>query len=292
MRWIRWECSPRSTTDEDWDSVSPKIGLTYHVDETSLIYGHWSRGVRSGDYNLRNTSFNPADVPGPFDEETVDSFEVGFKYTRDWGRVNGAVFYNVIEDMQRELNLPGPIGVIQLIRNTADTEIVGMELDGTFSLTDNLVLLASVGLIDAQYDKVNLDLNGDGVVNSLDEDLDLPRAADVTYSVGFSHDLDIGTWGYLASRINYAYRDDSAYTDSNLGYILDQEILDAGLDFYSNDGRWTFSLYGRNLLDEVKHGGDTQLPNDIGGVPTGGTFSPLAKGRVYGVEVTYSLSGN
>jgi iron complex outermembrane receptor protein len=286
------DCPFDFVDDEDWDSVSPKIGLTYHVDETSLVYGHWSRGVRSGGYNLRNTSFNPADVPGPFDEETVDSFEVGFKYTRDWGRVNGAVFYNVIEDMQRELNLPGPIGVIQLIRNTADTEIVGMELDGTFSLTDNLVLLASVGLIDAQYDKVNLDLNGDGVVNSLDEDLDLPRAADVTYSVGFSHDLDIGTWGYLASRINYAYRDDSAYTDSNLGYILDQEILDAGLDFYSNDGRWTFSLYGRNLLDEVKHGGDTQLPNDIGGVPTGGTFSPLAKGRVYGVEVTYSLSGN
>ena len=42
------------------------------------------------------------------------------------------------------------------------------------------------------------------------------------------------------------------------------------------------------LLDEVKHGGDTQLPNDIGGVPLGGTFSPLAKGRRIGLEVTYN----
>jgi len=288
------DCPFDFVDSKDWDNFSPKIGLTYHVDDTGLVYGHWSRGVRSGGYNLRNTSVNPDDTPGPFDEETVDSFEVGFKYTRDWGRLNGAVFYNVIEDMQRELNLPSQgVGVVQLIRNSADADIVGMELDGTFSLTDNLVLLASVGLIDADYDTVNIDLNGDGVINSIDEGLDLPRAAEVTYNVGFTHDLDIGTWGYLASRINYAYRDESAYTDSNLGFITGQEILDAGLDLYSNDGRWTFSVYARNLLDEVKHGGDTQLPDTLGGlIPWGGTFSPLAKGRLYGLEVTYSLRGN
>ena len=108
---------------------------------------------------------------------------------------------------------------------------------------------------------------------------------------GFTHDLEIGDWGYMATRVNYAYRDESAYTDNNLGFITEQDILDAGLDFYSNDDRWVFSLYGRNLLDEVKHGGDTQLPDDISGVGTGGTFSPLAKGRVYGAEVTVKFGG-
>lgn len=286
------DCPFDFTDSKEWTSVSPKIGATYHVDDDSLVYGHWSQGVRSGGYNLRNTSFDPADTPGPFDEETVDSFEVGYKSTRDWGRLNAAVFYNTIDDMQREINLPGPIGVIQLIRNTADATITGLEIDGAFSLTDNVLLLASLGVIDSEYDKVNLDLNGDGVIDELDKALDLPRAADLTWSIGFTHDLDIGQWGYLASRINYAYRDESAYTDNNLGFITEQEILDAGLDFYSNDGRWVFSLYGRNLLDEVKHGGDTQLPDDLGGVPTGGTFSPLARGRVFGVEVTYRSRGN
>ncbi|MCH7897923.1 MAG: TonB-dependent receptor, partial [Proteobacteria bacterium] len=80
--------------------------------------------------------------------------------------------------------------------------------------------------------------------------------------------------------------------DSNLGFISEQKILDAGLDFHSNSGSWVFSLYGRNLLDEVKHGGDTQLPDFIGPVPTGGTFSPLARGRVFGVEVTFRSGGN
>jgi iron complex outermembrane receptor protein len=278
--------------DENWDSLSPKIGATFQLDDEKIVYGHWTRGVRSGGYNLRNTSFNPADIPGPFDEEIVDSFEIGYKSTQDWGRLNAAVFYNTIDDMQREINLPGPIGVIQLIRNTADATITGLELDGAFSLTDNFVMMASLGVIDPQYDEVKFDLNGDGVVDELDKALDLPRAAELTWSIGFTHDLNIGDRGYLASRINYAYRDKSAYTDNNLGFITEQEILDAGLDFYTNDERWVFSLYGRNLLNEVKHGGDTQLPNDIGGVPTGGTFSPLAKGRVFGAEVTFNFRGN
>ena len=91
------------------------------------------------------------------------------------------------------------------------------------------------------------------------------------------------------SRINYAYRDEMAFTDSNLGYIGEAEILDAGLDFYSNSGKWVFSLYGRNLLDNNWHGGDTQLPDTISGVPTGGTFSPLTAGIRYGAEVNIQL---
>ncbi|MCH7834804.1 MAG: TonB-dependent receptor [Proteobacteria bacterium] len=285
---------PFDFTDSDkWTSVSPKIGATYHVDDDSLVYGHWSQGVRSGGYNLRNTSANPANTPGPFDEETVDSFEIGYKSTRDWGRLNAAVFYNTIDDMQRELNLPNEgAGVVQLIRNTADATITGLEIDGAFSLTDNVLLLASLGVINSDYDEVREDLNNDGFIDELDKALDLPRAADLTWSIGFTHDLNVGQWGYLSSRINYAYRDESAYTDSNLGFITEQKILDAGLDFHSNDGHWVFSLYGRNLQDEVKHGGDTQLPDFIGPVPTGGTFSPLARGRVFGVEVTYRSRGN
>ena len=50
-----------------------------------------------------------------------------------------------------------------------------------------------------------------------------------------------------------------------------------------------FSVYGKNLLDEVKHGGDTQLPSMLGPIPLGGAYGPLAKGRVIGGEVTYSF---
>ncbi len=273
---------------DSWDDFSPRLGLTYELSPNARVYGVWSQGFRSGGYNLRNTSFNPADVPGPFDQEKVTSYEIGFKSEIGRGRFNAAIFYNNIQDMQRELNFAGPIGVVQLIRNTADADIMGIELDGAYGITEHLVVNFSAGWLDAEYSKVTADLNQDGLINSGDKSLDLPRAPEWTYSIGLNHDFDIGSVGYISSFINYAYRDDSAYTDDNLGYLLEQDIVDIGIDFHTNDEQWVVGLYGKNLLNEVSHGGDTQL-NMIGTIQAGGTFAPLSKGRVYGAQVTYNF---
>jgi len=92
----------------------------------------------------------------------------------------------------------------------------------------------------------------------------------------------------VAFRINYAFRDDSFYTDNNRGILLSQKMLDSGIDYNTADGRWVFSVYGRNLLNSVNHGGDTQLPSLLGPVPTGGAFAPLVKGRIMGIEITFN----
>ncbi|GAA6138203.1 TonB-dependent receptor [Arenicella sp. 4NH20-0111] len=278
--------------EESWSNLSPKIGFTHDMGDTSLVYGHWTRGFRSGGYNLRNTAIDTVNFgPGPFDEETVENLELGYKTTfANGGRLTAAVFYNQIDDMQREINLADPIsGVVQVIRNTADATITGIEVDVLMPLSDNLLLNASMGYIDPEYDSVRFDLNGDGAVNGADLNLDLPRAANLTYAVGLTLDTAIGAWGTATSRLSYAFRDESAYTDNNLGFINEQGILDFGIDFRSENGRWDFGLYGKNLTDEVKHGGDTQLPSLLGPIPLGGTFSPLAKGRIYGAEVTFNF---
>lgn len=278
--------------EESWSNVSPKIGFTYDASDSTMVYGHYTRGFRSGGYNLRNTAIDTVNFgPGPFDEETVDNIEFGFKTgLSNGGRITGAIFQNTIEDMQREINLADPIaGVVQVVRNTADADILGLEAEGLFPLTDKLLLNASIGLIWPEYDEVRFDLNGDGVIDSTDENLDLPRAAEVTYALGLIYDAELGDWGNATARINYAFRDESAYTDNNLGFINEQRILDAGVDFYSASGKWQFGIFGKNLTDEVKNGGDTQLPALLGPLPLGGAFAPLAKGRVIGVDVTYNF---
>jgi len=281
-------CNYDFIDDDSWGNLAPKLGATYNLSDDSRLYTSWTRGFRSGGYNLRNTSV--IEEPEVFGEEEVNNFEIGYKSSQDWGRVNAAVFYNEIHDLQRELNLPNEgAGVVQLIRNTADATIFGAEVDGTFPITDSLVILASIGYIDAQYDNVNEDLNIDGVIDGLDESLDLPRAPEWTYSIGSTYDMNIGDWGFMTARINYAYRDEMAFTDDNRGFINEVHIVDAGLDFHSNSGEWIFSLYGRNLLDEVAQGGDTQLPALLGPVPLGGTFSPLNPGLRVGLEVTYNF---
>lgn len=276
--------------EETWHSWSPKLGATYYISGEANVYGHWTRGFRSGGYNLRNLS--PSHSPGPYDEEKIDSFEAGFKVTKDRGRLYGAAFYNMIDDTQREINFPDPaLGIVQLIDNTADVETYGFELDGLFAIAESLSLIGSVGYVNPEYTKVKHDLNRDGTLDVKDLALELPRAAKWTYSVGLTHDTGATSWGRMTSRISYAYRDKSYFTDDNRGYILEQNILDAGIDIIPANGRFSIGLYGKNLLDEVKHGGDSQLPSTLGApplaAPLGGTFSPLAKGRIFGVQLTY-----
>lgn len=287
---IEGTCPYDFVDSETWTNVSPKIGATMSVSDSAMVYAHWARGFRSGGYNLRNTSVLPSNPPGPFDEETVDNIEFGWKYDFNGGRFNGAVFFNSIQDLQADINFPDPVsGVVQVIKNTADAEILGIELDGVFSLTDNLVATASIGAINAEYTKVLYDLNGDGVIDEADLALDLKRAPELTYSAGVNWDVELGSWGFMTARASYAHRDLSAWTENNLGYVPEQDIVDAGLSFSSNDGRWVFALYGKNLTNNVKWGGDTQLPPTLGPVTLGGTFSPLARGRIIGVEVTLTL---
>ncbi len=284
-------CPYDFTDDEEWDSWSPKVGATYHLTDSARIYAHWTRGFRSGGYNLRNTAIDTVNFgPGPFGQETVDNYEIGFKYSFRQGYLSGALFFNDIEDMQREVNLADPIsGVVQVIKNTADAEILGIELDGALNLAENLQATGSLGWLDPEYKKVRFDLNSDGAIDGRDKDLDPPRAAEWTWSLGLMHRLHAGDLGHVNTRVSYSYRDKSFFTDNNLGYIMSQKILDAGLDFHMGNGHWVFSIYGKNLLDEVKHGGDSQLPSRLGPIPLGGAYGPLAKGRVIGGEVTFTF---
>ena len=57
----------------------------------------------------------PVDQEGPSDAEQTDNFELGFKTTvGPRMRINGAVFFNIMKDMQRDVLIPGgPSGVVQ-----------------------------------------------------------------------------------------------------------------------------------------------------------------------------------
>ncbi len=277
-------CDIHFVDNDKWTSFTPKIGLRYAASDTFNIYAHWTQGVRSGGYNFRNTSV-VFPIAG-FDQEKVNSYEIGFKAQPADGRatLNAAVFYTDISDMQREINLSDAFaGVVQLIRNTADAHIWGFELEGQFAVTDNFLLRGNVGHLDGTYDTVLFDLSSDGIVNDDDLALAIPRLAPWTYSAGFVFSQPLGS-NSVDLLFNYSHRDDNAYTDNNLGILQGADMIDASIAFNLGDNL-TISLYGQNLLHEVTHGGETQLPTTIGG----GSFAPLNKGRVVGVELQVDL---
>lgn len=287
-------------------NVSPKLGLQYEFAD-SQVYGHWSRGFRSGGYNFRitnipvfNRAFAATGALG-FDEEQVDNYEIGGKFQTADGSftLNVAGYVTKVGNMQREVNLADPgAGVVQNILNTADATILGFEAEARMRVSESLAFTANIGITDAGYDRVLFDISGDGVINDADLDLSLPRVPPVTVGAGLIHEWDLGSSNIL-TRVNYQYRDKAAYTDDNLGWLNDLSNLEANITWNTPIEGLSLSLYGRNLLDQVQEGGDTQVPfggpNSSGQrIPFGqrpqlGTFSPLMRGRNVGIEAMFEF---
>ena len=267
---------------ESWSNFSPKLGFQYKPSPETQLYGFWTKGFRSGGYNLRNTS--PTASPGPFDEEEQDSFELGIKTDLAGGRVrvNAAVYHNEIDDLQREVNVPDPFAqVVQIIRNTADATIRGFDIETSIALSNSLFLRATAGYVDGEYDRVLFDISGDGVIDEQDRNLDLPRLAPWSYGAELIYEVETPIGEFQAQVSGYR-RDPAPYTDSNAGQLRAIDRYDARLGLTMMDGSLILSAFGKNLKDEVTIGGDTQLP-----FFPNATFSPLNKGRVYGFEVQY-----
>ncbi len=293
--------------DVRFRNISPKLGAQYEFGD-SQIYGHWSRGFRSGGYNFRITNvpvFNRAFRATnslAFDEEQVDNFEIGGKFqTPDKTlTLNVAGFVTKVGNMQREVNLADPgAGVVQNILNTADATITGFEAEGRLRVTNALALTANLGITDAAYDKVLFDISGDGLISDADLALDLPRVSPLTIGAGLIHDLDLGSGGTILTRVNYQYRDRAAYTDDNFGWLNALDMLEANITWTTPVQGLSLSLYGRNLLDDVQEGGDTQVPfagplsdgvqSPFQARPGAGTFSPLMRGRNIGIEAMFEF---
>jgi iron complex outermembrane receptor protein len=292
---------PNDLGSKKWSDLTPKIGLQYFFNDDVQLYTFATEGFRSGGYNLRNTVAGVK--PGPFDPEEQRSYELGGK--ADWLdhrlRTNVALFYNEISDMQREINVPtaaGGGGIGQSIRNTADSRISGTELEVMGSVTPQLLLTGSVGYVDGNYVRGSLrfDLNGDGVINSLDEQLSIPRLAKVTWGVGVNYDLPLGLGRKLNTRVNFNHRDRAAFTDNNRGTLNTVDMLEAGATLSLLDERLTIGLFGKNLTNQVIEGNESPLAGaSYSGVIGStdplvfGTLRPLSEGRVFGVELNYRL---
>ena len=274
---------PDSPGKDTWNTFTPKLGFQWQASENAFLYGHWARGVRSGGYNVRSASFTIP--PGPYGHELQDAFELGLK--SDWfdNRLiaNGTVFYNTIQGMQRDVFLADPIVVsVQVTRNTAHATIKGFEMELAGVVADEWVLSANAGYTDGRYDEIFFDLDG-GVIGDSDLRLAIPRLSPWSYALGLTYTHNFPGDFTLRFRTDYGYRSAAAATDNNATFLLPIEDLSSGVSLTLPAQHWSFSLYGRNLLNKVAIGVHTPSPASLGG----GSYRSLNEGRVIGVEASF-----
>ncbi|NIJ50635.1 TonB-dependent receptor [Rhizomicrobium electricum] len=273
---------------QSWTDLSPRLGVQWTPDPDTDVYATWSRGFRSGGANFRTSSLGLK--PRTYEPETVSTFELGLKRHFTGGQLSAALFHNHVGNMQRETNLADPIaGVQQLVLNAGTADLYGGEAEARVDLTERLAVSANAAYVNGSYAKVVEDLNGDLAVSDADRRMRIPRLAPVSAGIDVTYTMPL-LGGELASRAGYRHRDGSYYNDSNLGRLAATDLFDFRIAYTPASGGFGAALYGRNLTNVATWGGDTTLPATAAFGYSGGarpTFSPLAKGRSFGLELSW-----
>ena len=276
----------KTPLSETWSNTSPRIGVEYRPRDNLMYFASWTRGFRSGNYNVRAPSIAAA---GPAEPEQADQFEIGMKGDFADGRLraNITAFYTIYDEIQRITNGEDALGnPLQLLRNAAKATIPGVEAEFTWLPTDAFMLQAGVGWITPEFDKfTGLNLDGiDGITPAdevLAEKLEFERVPEFEYTLVASYSWKLGVLpGELTARAQYAYRDGffTDVTNNPTRNIEDYGIFDASLRY--DDERWGVKLWGRNLDEE-------NYADIISAAFNQQRFGGQA--RTYGVEATFNF---
>lgn len=146
---------------QSYTNFSPTVNLNYALSDNTNLYASYSTGFKSGGFNLDYITQADLDAGITFNDETVDSFELGLKGSAMDRRLsfNIAAFLANYDDYQVNQFFDlgfDPVTGTQLtsirISNAAKVETTGLEIEAAFSATDSLTFSASMGLMDATFD--------------------------------------------------------------------------------------------------------------------------------------------
>ena len=249
------------TNKETFSHFSPRIGVEYQAQDDLMYYASYSQGFKSGGFNMRaKQSVDPKGAHLPFDQEIVNSYEVGFKsqLLDDSLRLNMSAFFSDYQDMQvttsslRDTDDDGILDTpVQVVLNAGQATIKGIELEAVAVVSSALTFNFNIGYIDAKFDQfINIDPQTNQPVNYANLKK-ISNTPDISASLNANYEISLGDAGDLIIYGGISHRGESFIFEEQS--ILDEDsytLLDAGLMFYSASGEWTVGLHGKNLGDK------------------------------------------
>jgi iron complex outermembrane receptor protein len=270
--------------EESWKKFTPRVSLRYELSDDSMVYGLWSRGYRGGGFNGRPATLSAATIP--YDPETLDNYEIGFKTELADNRVrlNGSAFIMKYKDMQQDLDVPAPgtsTGRENRTINASSAEFRGFELDLTAQLFDGFTLNGNLGYLDAKYKDFFGDIYSTG--KPVDASfLKIRRAPKWTGSLGGTYEQDIGNdaSAWISGDVRYIGGHEITFLNNPNLRNGGQFLVDASINARFN--QTTVSLFGKNLANEK----GWTIGYDVQGV---WSYAAPRPSRTWGIAVTQAF---
>lgn len=276
----------------DDGKISWELSANYRITDKTSLFTRLARGFRAQTIQGRDVAFESA--PSVADSETIDSIEFGVKsdLVDNRLRVNAAVFYYQVNDMQFSA-IGGEANLTQLVN--ADKGVgYGFETDLEWVATDYLTITAGYGYNHTEIKDDNLiaapcgsgmctpmdPLNADG--RAYIDGNPFPQAPRSTLNVSARYTVPVGDNGEF-----YVYTDWAKQGKTNLFLYESAEFKTDGnyegglrIGYENFEHLYEVALFGRNITDEDNIKGAIDF-NNLTGI--------MNEPRVVGIEFKKSF---
>jgi iron complex outermembrane recepter protein len=246
-------------------NFSPKVVLDYKFSEGSMVYGSYSKGFKSGTFNII-AIYQP---PQYIEPEEVSSYELGYKGTLLDGalRFNAAVFQNDIENLQVQTISLTSGGAVRF-ETAGKASIRGAEFDLTWQILPDtlpgLVLTAGAAWLDSEYTQYpdgsgfdeSTGLFFDGTIFPTRDfsGNEVVRTPELSGNAGLSYAFDIGR-GSVELAGDIYYNSGSFYSAQNTASSEEDSyhVVNARASYFYEPWGLRLTVFGKNITDARYH---------------------------------------
>ncbi|MFO0451693.1 MAG: TonB-dependent receptor, partial [Pseudomonadota bacterium] len=259
----RSEPLPRSSfgtdvlTSDSWNEVTWRAVLDYKPVDGQLWYRSYATGFLSGGFSETCATVSRC----AYDPETYTNNELGYKADLfdNRLRLNVAAYYTEYDNLQRAVvavyqSADGSSQQETVTVNTGTSEATGVDVEATWVPTDNLRIGLSVNWLDHSYGSGSVlpDLRGTNQPVDLTR-FDVPFSPELKAGVTLAYDMALAAGSRLTWQADVNHQAE-AETDVFNGLNTQMEertLLGASVTYHDPNDRWSATLYGANLSDEV-----------------------------------------
>jgi iron complex outermembrane receptor protein len=264
---------PPSRLDYSTENLSGKIGADYKINPDVMVYGNYSRGYRAPSFNAQ-AFFDPSEL-SVAKAEKIDAFELGLKSQFADRRVtlNMAAFHYTYSNQQFINVDPGTAA--QTLLNIPRSRIQGGEAELTVRVGDMVTLRGGLGLLSTKIKR--------GTVSGVDVSGNrLSNAPKLTFTGGFDATVIDGGSGKVSLHGDLNYSSNQYFEVLNVPRLRQKSyaLLSGHIDWESADGRWTASVWGKNLANKFYFTSRVDLLAGFGF-----DYNHVGTPRTYGVTV-------
>lgn len=265
--------------------VSPTVGLSYAINADLNLYGKYSRGFKSGGWNVDFLTLPQISNDLSFNKETAESYELGIKGSALHRRVRFdlTVFLAKYRNFQvfQFVRLDSSQTIIQL-RNAARAETKGLEASVNALLTSQLTVGANLGLLDAKFKS----FPGGGPGGQDAAGQRMPDAPKVTAAITCDYAVPMESLGGkldLYGEGTFRSKSISGINnDPSISGLSSRSIVNVRLSFQPHSHRWQLSAWARNLFDK-------SYTTARGREFFGNQFVRYGDPRLFGVEAQFNF---